>query len=170
MAWSNFWDDPKNATKYDHIVPEMLHQDSNGRYIAWDAGNKAFRYANKEGTEWIGDPKDIPKRSKVDDAEFIKAYIDERSTNGSLEGLIKRLGYYKNNLQGLRARISDVNGFIKLALKKHMGADKAEAFIAKQKEDPTKMLYGLQSAHTLRGGSRGNGPDLDSIWAAISDV
>ena len=168
-VFNDFWSVGDNREKYQHIVPEMVHKDKEGRSIGWDAGNKCFRFLNAQGNDFQGSPHDLPKRKNVSDIDFIKAYFRERDNGGSLESLIRSLGYYKNNVQGLRARISDLNKHLKLAIIKNMGPDKGNALIASQKDNPTKMLYGLTSAHTLRGAPREGGPDLDALWGIIGD-
>jgi len=168
LPFNDFWDRDGNAEKYQHVVPQMIHKLQDGRSVAWDTGNKGFRFLNSAGTDFQGSPNELPKRKVVEDTDFIQAYYAERSNNGSLESLIKALGYYKNNLQGLRARISDVNKSIKLAILKNLGTQKGNEAIEAQRDNPTMCLYGLKSAHTLRGAPRGEGADLEGIWNLIS--
>ena len=80
------------------------------------------------------------------------------------------LGYYKNNVQGLRARITDVNKNIGIVLKNKLGSAKADELIAAERKAPKRMLYGLKSAHTLRGAPRGEQTDYDAIWDVIGDL
>jgi len=169
-GWNDLWEQNGNRSVYEHIVPECIHKDSQGRSIGWDALNKCFRVLTDDQTDFTGTPNDIPRRKKVSDADFIKAYFKERAEGGSLETLIMNLGYYKNNIQGLRARITDVNKSIGIVLKKKLGGAKAEQIIAAERKDPKRMLYGLKSAHTLRGAPRGEQTDYDAIWAVIGEL
>ena len=170
LGFDDFWEKDGNRSIYEHIVPEMIHKMGDGRYAAFDAGNKCFRLLNDDQTDFVGTPNDIPRRKKVPDAEFIKAYHKERAEGGSLESLIMNLGYYKNNIQGLRARITEVNKTIGLVLRKNLGAKKADEIIKKERKEPNRMLYGLKSAHTLRGAPRSSGPDYDAIWDVLKDL
>ena len=169
LPFEDFWEEEGNRAKYQHIKPEMIHQLDSGKFVAWDAGNKCFRLVNEQHTDFRGAPSLIPKRKRVSESEFISAYYEERSSNGSMEGLIKRLSYYKNSIQGLRARISEINGHIKTAIEKKMGKD-AAGFIAGQKDNPTAMLYGLTSAYTLRGAPRTKEIDYDAIYSILEGV
>ena len=169
-GWKDLWDQDGNRSVYEHIVPECIHKNSEGKSIAWDSLNKCFRFTTDDQTDFVGTPNDIPRRKKVSDADFIKAYFKERDNGGSLETLIMNLGYYKNSIQGLRARITDVNKSIGIVLKKKLGTAKAEEIIASERQNPKRMLYGLKSAHTLRGAPRGEGTDYDAIWDVIGDL
>mgnify|MGYP003634293984 CR=1 FL=1 len=170
LSFKDFWNDDGNRVKYQHIKPEMIHQLDSGKFVGWDAGNKCFRYVNEQHTDFQGSPSMLPRRKQVSEVDFIKAYYAERSNGGSLESLIQCLGYYKNSIQGLRARISEINGHIKTSIERNESAASAKLLIASQRSKPTMMLYGLTSAHTLRGAPRTKEVDYDAIYAVLEGL
>ena len=164
--WQHYNGDGRHVSPYfvheflpTENVPTGDHPGVNwfGKRIGWDVGNKCFRpvsdgnwdagESGKEYSGWfiedVAVSKDLRCTTKVSPTDFILAYRAEfekpRFKKGpSLEGLIARLGYFKNSMTGIRTYITKVNSQIrKDIVPRQLGPDAP----AKSKEEAIAALY-----------------------------
>ena len=149
-----------NATKYAHISPQDVHTTKDGLLVGYDPLNKTYRPLTADKKGYNGSPNDLPKRTRVPDNEFILAYNEEKKNGGSMETLMRKLGYYGQSVQSIRAKVNNVNKMIEQAVKDKLGPKEASKVVA------DFQLSGLTSAFTLRGKATTQA-DYNSIWEAL---
>jgi hypothetical protein len=165
-GWSkDEWVKGSNRMKYAHLRPELVHV-VDGKKVGWDTLNRGFRYIDPDNSRaFIGSPRDLPRRTRVSDTEFISVYQKCKTKNLGMEHFIKDLGYYRNNIQGIRVRLSEVNRRITSVLEGALGKAEAQALVAGAGTSP--LLRGLKSKFTLRGRKSKGGVDSKGILAAL---
>ena len=152
-------------------VPSSLRTDHPahkwaGKRIGWDVLNKCFRpvtdgnwdagESGKEYSGWFIEDVDVSKdlriNAKVNPTNFIMAYREEYVNpifeEPCLEGLIRRLNYFKNSMTGIRTYITKVNHIIRTDLVPRKLGPEATA---EQKEEAVQALIidGLTSGCSL---------------------
>ena len=162
--WQHYNGDGRNVSQYfvhDFVVPSSVSKDHpaqkyNGKQIGWDVLNKCFRRvtsgnfdageSGKEYSGWFYEELDVCKdlrlTAKVNPTNFILAYREEFVNpyfkESCLEGLIARLGYFKNSMTGIRTYITKVNNIIRTDLVPRKLGPQASA---EQKEEAVLSLW-----------------------------
>ena len=161
---------PQFVHTYDgtNAVDKEVGKKYHGSDVAWDELNKMFRPTTDgewsegiDGKQWSGwfvgtieEASKLQNRGHVTIVDFVQEYKKEQKEphyngidEGCLEGLIARLGYYKNSLTALRAHITLSNSkLVTTIIPEYMRGRTPEAIKKMTKE---MQMRGLKQGTSL---------------------